>query len=154
MNREDILKRPAYWFEHEQNELYRQVTEYMERECINRTELSKRLNVSKGYVSQILNGNFNYTLKKLIELCLAIGIVPGEYRKIEDVIRADIEFAKSKKDKVSERKPEIQFQAIEHYKPIDVSAILNKPNIDSTQIKTNTRITFTIDPLKTEAVYG
>jgi transcriptional regulator with XRE-family HTH domain len=106
MKREDILRRPAYWFEHEQNELYRQVIEYMERENINRTELANRLNVHKSYVSQILNGNFNYTLKKWIELCLAIGVVPGGYKKIEDVIKEDVQFAQAKKD-VFEKKTEI-----------------------------------------------
>jgi transcriptional regulator with XRE-family HTH domain len=107
MNREDILKRPAYWFEHEQNELFRQVSDYMERENINRTELAKRLKVHKSYVSQILNGNFNYTLKKWIELCLTIGIVPGEYRKLEDIIKADSEFANNKLKVRAERKANI-----------------------------------------------
>lgn len=90
MTREKVLKSPAYWFEYEQNELYRQVIEYMERENINQTELAGRLNVSKGYVSQILNGNFNYSLKKLIELCLSIGLVPQiKFMKIDDVIKKD-----------------------------------------------------------------
>jgi transcriptional regulator with XRE-family HTH domain len=106
MKREDILRRPAYWFEHEQNELYSQVTDYMERENINRTELAVRLNVSKGYITQLLKGNYNYTLKKWIELCLAIGIVPGEYKKLDDVIKADAEFAIAKKS-VSEKKTKI-----------------------------------------------
>ncbi|CAN5174478.1 hypothetical protein BH09BAC6_BH09BAC6_16790 [soil metagenome] len=107
MKRDEILRRPAYWFEHEQNELYRQVTDYMERENINRTELAKRLNVTKGYVSQILNGNFNYTLKKWIELCLSIGVVPNGYKKIEDVIQEDARFAQAKKDAFEEKQPEI-----------------------------------------------
>lgn len=89
MKREEVLRSPAYWFEHEQNELFRQVHEYMEREGINRTELASRLNVSKGYVSQILNGNFNYTLKKWIELCLAIGVVPAGYKKVDEVIKEE-----------------------------------------------------------------
>lgn len=90
MTREKLLKSPAYWFEYEQNELFRQVSEYMERENINQTELAVKLNVSKGYVSQILNGNFNYTLKKLIEVCLAINIVPKiKYNSIEAVIKED-----------------------------------------------------------------
>jgi transcriptional regulator with XRE-family HTH domain len=108
MTREQVLMHPAYWFEHEQNELYRQVTDYMEKEKITRTELARRLKVHKSYVSQILNGNFNYTLKKWIELCLAIGIVPGEYRKIEDVIQADIEFAKAKNASSLEKKTRIE----------------------------------------------
>lgn len=90
LTREDLLKDPDYWFEGEQNELFRQVSEYMERENINQTELAKRLKVSKGYISQILNGNFNYTLKKHIELCLSIGLVPKiSYKSIVDVIKED-----------------------------------------------------------------
>jgi predicted XRE-type DNA-binding protein len=76
MTREKLLKSPAYWFEYQQNELFRQVDEYMRSEKINQTELAERLDVSKGYISQILNGNFNYTLKKLIEISLSIGLVP------------------------------------------------------------------------------
>jgi len=92
MTRDKLLKSPAYWFEYEQNELFRQINEYLEVESINQTELASRLNVSKGYVSQILNGNFNFSLKKLIELCLSIGIVPKiNYKKIEEVIKEDIQ---------------------------------------------------------------
>jgi transcriptional regulator with XRE-family HTH domain len=92
MTREKLLKSPAYWFEYEQNELFRQVSEYMERENINQTELAAKLNVSKGYISQILNGNFNYTLKKLIEICLAIDLIPKiKYTKVEDIIKEDIQ---------------------------------------------------------------
>jgi transcriptional regulator with XRE-family HTH domain len=90
MTREKLLKSPAYWFEYQQNELFRQVDEYMRSEKINQTELAERLDVSKGYISQILNGNFNYTLKKLIEISLSIGLVPQiGYKKIESVIRED-----------------------------------------------------------------
>jgi transcriptional regulator with XRE-family HTH domain len=91
-SREKLLRKPIYWFDHEQNEIFRQVTFYMESEGINKTELAKRLNVSKGYISQILNGNFNYTLKKLIDLSLAIGVVPKiKYTPLTDVIEADAE---------------------------------------------------------------
>ncbi|RKR84839.1 DNA-binding XRE family transcriptional regulator [Mucilaginibacter gracilis] len=92
MTREKLLRSSTYWFEFEQNELFRQVYQYMAEENINQTELAKRLNVSKGYISQILKGNFNYTLKKLIDLCLAIGIVPHiGYKKVEDIINEDVD---------------------------------------------------------------
>ena len=88
--REDILKSPEYWFEFAQNELYRQVVEYKEVKRINQTELAEELGVTKGYVSQILKGEFNYTLKKLIEISLAVGKVPQiEYKPIEDIIQED-----------------------------------------------------------------
>jgi transcriptional regulator with XRE-family HTH domain len=75
ITREELLKSPEYWFEHAQNDLYGQVVAFMEKEGINQSELAVRLGVTKGYVSQILKGEFNYTLKKLIELSLAIGKV-------------------------------------------------------------------------------
>lgn len=90
MTREELLKSPEYWFENAQNELYRQVVEYKEKKGINQTELAEELGVTKGYVSQILKGEFNYTLKKLIEISLAIGKIPQiEYKTVTDVIAED-----------------------------------------------------------------
>lgn len=76
MTRKELLSAPEFWLDQAQNELFRQLKSFMDAENLNQTELAKKLGVSKGYVSQILNGNFNYTLRKLIELSLAIGLVP------------------------------------------------------------------------------
>lgn len=57
--------------------------------------MAKKMGVSNAYISQVLNGNFNFTLRKLIELGLAIGKVP----RIEFVDKA--EFKSSKKEKKS-----------------------------------------------------
>lgn len=90
ITREELIKSPEYWFEEAQNELFRQVMAYIEKEDITQTELASRLGVSKGYISQILNGNFNYTLKKLIEVSLAIGLIPKiRYQAIEQEIKED-----------------------------------------------------------------
>lgn len=90
ITREELIKSPEYWFEEAQNELFRQVTDYIENEKINQTELAQRLKVSKGYISQILNGNFNYTLKKLIEISLAIGVIPKiQYKSIAQELIED-----------------------------------------------------------------
>jgi transcriptional regulator with XRE-family HTH domain len=59
-----------------QNEIFREVHSYMQENGITQKELAKKLGVSDAYVSQILNGKFNFTLKKLIELGLAIGKIP------------------------------------------------------------------------------
>ncbi len=90
ITREELLKSPEYWFENAQNDLYGQVIEYMEKEGINQNQLAERLGVTKGYVSQILKGEFNYTLKKLIEISLAIGKIPRiEYQSANKVITED-----------------------------------------------------------------
>jgi len=72
----EIIKSPDYWLTKIQNELYRQLTGYMKKNNFNQNDMAKRLNVSKGYINQVLNGNFNFTLKKLIELSLAMDKIP------------------------------------------------------------------------------
>lgn len=76
MKREKILQSKGYNITKIQNELYRQLTNYLEEKKITRTKFAKELGVSKGYVSQILNGEFDYKLSKLVELSLAIGKIP------------------------------------------------------------------------------
>jgi len=84
---EELIKSQEYWMETLQNELFRQVKAYMEKEKINQSELAIRLGVTKGYVSQVLNGNFNYSLQKLIEISLAIGIAPRfQFQNLESYI--------------------------------------------------------------------
>jgi transcriptional regulator with XRE-family HTH domain len=90
VTREEILSSPEYWFAGEQNEFFRQVIEYMERENLNQTQLAERLGVSKGYISQLLKGEFNHSLKKLIELSLSIGMVPQiKYKTLAQVLAED-----------------------------------------------------------------
>lgn len=42
----------------------------------NRTQLAEHLGVSKGYVTQLLSGDYNYSLTKLVETSMAFGYVP------------------------------------------------------------------------------
>ncbi len=92
---EELIETPEYWLETIQNELYQHVFNYMEKEKINQTQLAEKLGVTKGYLSQVLNGHFNHRLEKLIELSLAIGIAPDmefktlqQYRKEQQIIRS------------------------------------------------------------------
>ena len=73
---EELFESPAYLLTLYQNEIFREVHGYMQEKGITQKELAKKLGVSDAYVSQILNGKFNFTLKKLIELGLAIGKIP------------------------------------------------------------------------------
>jgi transcriptional regulator with XRE-family HTH domain len=82
---EKLIQTPEYWMETIQNELYRQVKKFLDEKGITQTQLAKNLKVTKGYISQVLNGNFNFTLSKLIELSLAVGVVPDlEFRSFAD----------------------------------------------------------------------
>lgn len=90
ITREELLQSPEYLFENAQNDLYGQVMEYMKNEGLNQSQLAEKLGVSKGYISQVLKGEFNYTLKKLIELSLAVGKVPViEYKTVHEFLAED-----------------------------------------------------------------
>jgi len=90
LKQEELVKRPEYWLETIQNEIYRQVTTYMKDNNMTQTQLAIQLGVSKGYISQVMKGEFNYTLKKLIELSLAVGKAPViVFKPLEDLIKSD-----------------------------------------------------------------
>lgn len=90
IKRDELLRTKEYWFETFQNEIYRMVAEYMKKEGVNQTRLAEELGVTKSYISQILNGQFNYTLKKMIELSLALKKAPAfEFKNLEQYIRED-----------------------------------------------------------------
>lgn len=76
MKREELIRSKEYHLAGLQLSLYRTIEAYMETERISRSELANRLGVTKSYVSQILNGDFNHKLEKFIELCLATNTVP------------------------------------------------------------------------------
>jgi len=76
LKREELVRKPEYWLETIQNEIFRQVTAYLKDNNMTQNQLAAQLGVTKGYVSQVMKGEFNYTLKKLIELSLAVGKAP------------------------------------------------------------------------------
>lgn len=90
ITREELLKTEEYWFETIQNEIYRQVEAYLRENNLTQSQFAEKLGVTKGYVSQILNGNYNATLKKLIELSLAVEIAPVfDFQNLNEYIKED-----------------------------------------------------------------
>jgi transcriptional regulator with XRE-family HTH domain len=59
-----------------QERLITQVTEAIWKEMedagVSKTELSSRMGTSKGYISQILSGSRNMTLRTLADICFAL----------------------------------------------------------------------------------
>ena len=70
------MRSPEYWITGIQVDLYNCAERFMEKHNMNRTQLAAHLGVSKGYVSQLLNGDYDHKLSKLVELSLAFGYVP------------------------------------------------------------------------------
>ncbi len=74
--KESIYKSVDFWVEKLQNQLFREIENYLEVNKMTKQDFAKKLGVSKGYVSQILNGNFSHSIEKLIQLSIAIDKVP------------------------------------------------------------------------------
>ena len=61
----------------------------------NKSQLAEYLGVSKGYVSQLLNGDYDHCMSKFFELALAFGMVRKEKRIVPIV---SIVFFKKKQE--------------------------------------------------------
>jgi transcriptional regulator with XRE-family HTH domain len=90
MTREELISSREYWITKIQLDLFNQLEAYMKANNINRTQLADRLGVTKGYISQVLNGDFDHKISKLVDLALAIGKVPQiEYSDLQEFIDND-----------------------------------------------------------------
>lgn len=88
MDRKQLLSSKEYWLSKIQIELFNQVSNYLENNNMNRSELAKELGVTKGYVSQILNGDADHRISKIVELSLAIGLVPDiKFRDLAEYLK-------------------------------------------------------------------
>ena len=87
MTREELIQTKEYWIAKLQIDLFNEVEDYMKRNNLSRVQFAEKLGVSKGYISQVLNGDADHRMSKLVELALAIGLVPTiMYEKPEDLL--------------------------------------------------------------------
>jgi transcriptional regulator with XRE-family HTH domain len=87
MKREELLQSEGYWIAKLQTDLYRELVSFMKRTHRNSLQLAAYLGCSKGYVSQLLNGNFDHKISKLVKLSLAIGKAPIlEYKDLSGYV--------------------------------------------------------------------
>lgn len=105
-SREEIYQTKEYWLENIQNEIFIQLEDFMLENKLNKAGLAKKLGVSRAYITQVLNGEFNFSLKKLIDLSLAIGKVPNLH--FQDIKKYTIEKEKQL-DKISKNEPQSSF---------------------------------------------
>lgn len=73
----DLIWSKTYHLTKLQNRLYGEVDEYLTENKLSKTDFATQLGVSKGYVSQILNGSFDHKLSKMFELALAVDKIPA-----------------------------------------------------------------------------
>src|SRR5689334_14353102 len=90
ISKHKLFKHPDYLLSKYQAEVYRQLQQYMDDHGFTQKEVAKHLGVSGSYVNQVLKGNFNFTLKKLIELSLMMGKVPTfEFLDMDDYLAGE-----------------------------------------------------------------
>ncbi len=76
MKREELLKSREYWISKIQIDVFTLIENYRIKKKITKTQLAQELGVTKGYITQILNGDFDHKMSKLVDLAIAFGAVP------------------------------------------------------------------------------
>lgn len=87
--RSQLLQKPEFAVEAAKGEFIMDVTEsicaILEQKNMDRKELARKMNKSKGYISQLLNGDRNMTLATLGEICHALDCKPSiKFKKHEE----------------------------------------------------------------------
>lgn len=134
IKRSELLSSKEYWLTRIQVKLHSLLKDYMKKKSLNQTQLADKLGVSKGYVSQILNGNFDYRLSKFIELSLAIEKVPEiDFVGIQQIINDDEMGVLYEEERF--RRPVINLSV--KYKGLETEHIVSKnyPQHDAVQPK-------------------
>lgn len=90
MERNELLSSKEYWLSKIQIQLFAVVEDYIKDNKLNRSKFAEEMGVTKGYVSQVLNGDYDSRISKLVELSLAVGKVPFiEFKGLRQVIELD-----------------------------------------------------------------
>lgn len=137
MKREELLKNKGYWISKIQIDLFNQLENYMSENNLNRTKLAKELGVSKGYITQVLNGDFNHRISKLVELSLAINKIPEiNFRDLNQLINEESDGYKTVTWNIKIKKSDIEDVVLkEHSEKIVKKAEFNlKTNFDESAV--------------------
>jgi transcriptional regulator with XRE-family HTH domain len=76
ITRDELIHSKEYWVARIQVKLFAEVDAFMKAHKLNRTQFAEYLGCTKGYVTQLLSGDYDNKLSKLVELSLAIGKAP------------------------------------------------------------------------------
>ena len=90
MRREELLKSSNYWLAYIQNGLFNIINDYKIKNKLKDKDLAQKLGVTKGYISQIMNGDFDHKMSKLVELSLLCNKIPEiTYLDLDKYIKDD-----------------------------------------------------------------
>lgn len=76
MERTALIRSQEYWLSKIQIDLFNEVEKFMKKNELNPTQLEQISGFSRTQISQILDGDANLTISELVDLSLALGLVP------------------------------------------------------------------------------
>ena len=71
-----LQQTPEYWTTKIQLDLLGLIQKYLDENKMKRVAFAKKIGVTKGYITQVMNGDYDHRISKLVELSLAMGYVP------------------------------------------------------------------------------
>lgn len=84
---EKILADQGYWLTDIQHQLQEAVRKYLKEQGLTQQQFAERMGVNQSYISQILNGQFDHRISRMIAIYLAIEQVPFiSTRPLQEVI--------------------------------------------------------------------
>lgn len=88
MKKSELLKNNGYWIAKIQIDLYNELSTFLSKNKMTQSAFAKKMGVSKGYISQVLNGDFDHRISKLVDLALAINKVPRvEFEDVDLIVK-------------------------------------------------------------------
>lgn len=98
MRYQELLKTETYWVTRLQGLLYQAVHDYLKENNKTQKEFAQEIGVSKGYVSQVLNGSADHRISTYVKFAMACGVVPDlELITVEKYVTRSLPSATAKK---------------------------------------------------------
>lgn len=124
MTREELLKSKGYWIAQFQIKLFETIRQYLKDHNLTKSEFAEQMGVSKSYVTQILNGDFDHKMSKYVEIMVACQKAPIiKTMNIDDYAMDDL----------------CQFEQLMYSSPKRVDIASRKGHYSKLPLKTNTK---------------
>lgn len=143
MKRAELITSKEYVIAEMQLKLLNLIEGYMKKNNLNRNELAQQLQVTKGYISQLLNVSFDHKLSKVVELALACNTMPLLFfTDLDNFVKDDAN------DKYYELMPIVRPIYITYEKSFTLNPKINKKSNLPTPLTINKKPSFSVESNK------
>lgn len=92
MKRKELITSKEYWLLQIQNGMFEKLIEYLRVNKTSGAKFAKENNLSRVQITQVLNGSFDGSVGKFVEISLALDVVPRIiFTPIEEILKLDKE---------------------------------------------------------------